>query len=106
MTTDFDVVWTGATWRSYPPPVLAEPVIQTQGGRGPGYRQRVIAVLTGPQWVSVQYLADKTGLTERQLSTVLSRMTAAGYLDEQMVPGRGCRRKLVRRRQTQAQEAA
>lgn len=104
----YETVWTGATWRNYPAPQIAQEPPSKMGPsrvRGVGRKTRLLQAFTGTHWVSLQYLTECSGVSTRHTGALLEQLKHEGRIEELIVPASGSRRKLYRRRQAQTEAA-
>ena len=73
--TEYETVWSGATWRTYPQPEIAQreariltPDDRMRQGEG---RALVAACIAKGGWCSVKTIRRRTGLSDRQVRTHL-----------------------------------
>ena len=112
---ELETVWSGNTWRTYPPPTLAPPTAHAAVARRMGTardtysgRTLVYAVLDSGGWHSVKGVIARTGLSDRQVRMHLMFGARDGRLDRMNgAPVRPGLRPvfLYRRRQIQEQAA-
>ena len=101
---DYDPVWSGNTWRSYPQPEIAQPPVKMEYNESTAYT-RVSAALA-EDWMSRSALRERAGIDGRVVRAALDRLVADGTAESQIVGGkqsgrRGRLQTYYRRRQTQ-----
>lgn len=87
--TEFETVWSGNTWRTYPQPEVAAPTYYGKPERASqcgaaqlrySAREMVLAVLSSGGWYSVNGMRARTGLSDRRVRFVLMTGARDGLL--------------------------
>jgi len=86
----FETVWSGNTWRTYPAPAIATPTYYGKAERANqagaaltrhSAREMVFAVLSNGGWHSVLGTMARTGLSDRRVRFVLTTAAKDGILE-------------------------
>jgi hypothetical protein len=90
-TIEYEPIWSGSTWRSFPAPVLATAIprpVAAPVRKLPHYKQRIAArnrervrALLGEEWISARDVQASVKLTLQALRSHLREAVADGYAE-------------------------